>query len=669
MSDSSTAPSATGRLPFRPDIEGLRAVAIIFVVLYHTGWKRLTGGFLGVDVFFVLSGFLITGILLDEIATTGRVSLVNFWARRARRLLPAALVVTVVVLVADAILLTPFEQIVTADSARAFAVYGSNILFANRATNYFGGAAGHDGLLHTWSLSVEEQFYLFFAPTLMALAAWSMRRGHDTFTRRFWMATIGVTVGSLAGCLFMIRSYPLVAFYVLPPRAWEFGLGALAAVAVLRRDRLSGPVLEGVSLAAMAGLVGSAALVNEGTMQPLGLATIVPTLSATALILCGAGTYRTLVARLLCTSPMRLIGRLSYSWYLWHWPVLVLLPDVVRGPSLTVRMAAAALSLIPAAITYRFVESPIRFSKGLQRRARLAVSGAVVLAATTVVMGSVAIHHANTILATPSYAPIVAARELPAVYDNGCHLTIPTVDIPPCTFGPGTNDTTIAIFGDSHSAQWFPALESIARRRGWTFMSMTKSACASVSVTVYNGILGREFTECDDWRRRAIARINAAHPALVVVVNTRAYEVKVGNAFQRTDLTDAARREWHDGMARTLAALAPSGARLMVVKDNAHESFDISRCLVKNMAHQEYCAVSLAKGIDADVAAAEQTAVQSAPRATYADINPFVCDTNCPSTRNGMVLYQDGNHLSKPFILALMPRMEAIIDRVLAGSR
>jgi peptidoglycan/LPS O-acetylase OafA/YrhL len=154
--------SGRGRPPaFSPDIEGLRAVAIVFVVLYHAGLRYAGGGFLGVDVFFVLSGFLITGIIVDEVAATGTVSLLNFWARRARRILPAATFVTLVVLAANAVVLSPFEQTTRAQSAKAFAVFGSNILFAVRSTDYFSSAATRDPLLHTWSLSVKNSTTCF----------------------------------------------------------------------------------------------------------------------------------------------------------------------------------------------------------------------------------------------------------------------------------------------------------------------------------------------------------------------------------------------------------------------------------------------------------------------------------------------------------------------------
>src|SRR5438067_2434994 len=313
--ESAPPPKAERHLKFRPDIEGLRAIAIVLVVLYHAGWRWASGGFLGVDVFFVLSGFLISGLLLDEIGATGRVSLTNFWARRARRLLPAAAAMTLAVLVADAVFLSPFEQITRAGTASAFAVYGSNILFAVRSTDYFGSGAVRDALLHTWSLSVEEQFYLFFAPTLLLLAMWGRKRTPERFGRVLRRLAIGVSVVSLVGCLLVVSRYPVIAFYALPSRAWEFGLGMLTVFAVARWRGIGRRAADVLGLAGLVGLVASAVLVREGTSEPLGPFTLVPTLSTAALILAGARSGRAIVARPLSTAPLRLLGRLPYSWY------------------------------------------------------------------------------------------------------------------------------------------------------------------------------------------------------------------------------------------------------------------------------------------------------------------------------------------------------------------
>jgi peptidoglycan/LPS O-acetylase OafA/YrhL len=662
------APGAAGErhLRFRPDIEGLRAVAILLVVLYHAGVRHARSGFLGVDVFFVLSGFLITGLLLDEITATGRVSLTRFWARRARRLLPAAALVTVAVLVASVRWLDPFDQRSVAETARAFALYGSNILFAVRSTDYFGGAAVRDPLLHTWSLSVEEQFYLFFAPAMLVVALWFRGRGPETARRRLALAAGVVTLLSLAGCLVLARRFPVIAFYALPARAWEFALGSLAVLATRRMASVRAPVVELLAIVGLAAIVASAALFREDG-PVLGLRTLVPTLGTVAVVLAGAGAHRTLVARGLGLAPMRLVGRLSYSWYLWHWPALVFLRERVGEPSLRTSLAVALLSLVPAAVAYRLVESPIRFSTALARRPRPVVAGAVLLAVATVAAATGAAHYADWTLGTPRYAAILAARVHARTYDDGCQVPLLAVESPPCRYGPGRNDTTVVLFGDSHAAQWFPAMDSIAGARGWTLVNLTKTGCPSVWVEVPNAKLGRRYLECEQWREHAIRRIVALRPRLVLVTSASSYNVILGDAQPHTDSSAVARRAWHDGIVRTLSALAPSGARLAFLQDTPRMPWDVPRCLVRRVDEPERCAVSRRRAVNAGAAASERHAALSVPGTAFVSLDDRICDGDrCPAMKDGVVRYSDSDHLAVRFAQSLAPALSAELTRALA---
>ena len=668
MTSTQPQDASERHLRFRPDIEGLRAVAILLVVLYHAGWRWASSGFLGVDVFFVLSGFLISGLLLDEVTATGRVSLTRFWARRARRLLPAAALITLVVLALNAALLSPFDQIDFAATARAFAVYVSNVLFAIRSTDYFGGAAVRDPLLHSWSLSVEEQFYLFFAPLMLALAAWSRASGSEVMRRRFTQLVVLGSIASFAGCLLLVRRYPVIAFYALPSRAWEFGLGALAVVAARRIGKLGHGTLEIMSIAGLLAMLGAASFVKEGSVAPLGITTLLPALGTVALILGGAGTRPTLVGRALATAPMRLVGRLSYSWYLWHWPMLVYLRDRVPNPSLLLSVGVALSSLIPAAITYKLIESPIRFSKGLQHRARQVVLGAIALAVFTALAATAASQYARHTLATPRYANILAARAQPRTYADGCQVSLTAVVSPPCKYGPGTNDTTIVLFGDSHAAQWFPAFDSLATLRGWTLVNLTKRGCPSVSATFLNPRLGRAYTECDTWRQYAIDRIVKLRPTLVVVTNARSYNLIVGNERPHTDSSAVARRIWHDAMIKTLVALAPSKALRIVLEDTEHPSVDVPTCLVQNIDDPERCAVSAQRTPDSVASSSERNAVFSVPGVAYISMNDVICPAgHCPAIQDGLVRYQDNSHISVRFAKSLVPSLSAALSRALTA--
>jgi peptidoglycan/LPS O-acetylase OafA/YrhL len=654
-----------GHLNFRPDIEGLRAVAIIAVVLYHARLPGAGGGFFGVDVFFVLSGFLISGIIVDEIARTGTLSLVNFWARRARRLLPAATFVTLVVLVVNASVLSLFLQIYLANTARAFAVYGSNIIFAVRSTDYFGGVVTHDPLLHTWSLSVEEQFYLFFAPAMLVLAVWTRKHGNQIFRR--WITWLAVVLSSLSlvGCLLLARRYPVIAFYGLPARAWEFGLGVLALLAIRHISRIGARALEVIAVVSLVALVASVVLLHEGR---IGIESVVPTLATVGLILSGAGARPTLVARGLSTSGMRLLGRLSYSWYLWHWPALVYMRATMHAPTRTTAVAVALLSLLPAAAMYAWIESPIRYSRYLKRHPRATVVGAIVLAALTYGAASLAIARANAKLHSPRIAKILAATANPRIYDDGCQLQLLKVESPACEYGPAKNDTTIVLFGDSHAAHWFPAFDSVATLRGWKYVNWTKTKCPAAMVHVQ--AQGRLYFECEEWKRKIIDRMVKLRPTIIVIAEDKTYRIAMGKQQVLVDSSEAGRREWLKALTETLRALEPSGAKLVLLGDTPQPQSDIPQCLVRHLDDPSSCDASVATSLNPALTAMEREATTLVPGVAYINLNQYLCDERvCPaSSPNGMVRYQDSNHLSVVFAASLAPQLSQALTEALHGA-
>ena len=657
----------TPRLAFRPDIEGLRAVAIVLVVLYHAGWRRASGGFYGVDVFFVLSGYLITGLLVEEVARTGRISLMNFWARRARRLLPASAVVTLAVLLASALLLSPVDQVTYAGTARAFAAYASNIVFALRSTDYFAAAASHDPLLHTWSLAVEEQFYLFFAPLVLGIAAWTARRGATAFRRRFAAVAVVLSLVSLAGCLMLGGRYPVIAFYALPTRAWEFGIGALAFIVAARAARLGRGALEGLGVVSLIALLAVVALVDEGAVRPVGMVSLVPTLATAGIVLSG-GAASTVVTRLLSLGPVRLVGRLSYSWYLWHWPALVLFRAASPRPSLALDMLLAVGALLPAAATYAFVESPVRHSERLQRHPRRVVAASVVLGLVTIAVATGAAARARALLSTAPYAEIDAARALPRINAEGCQLGMLDVVSPECRYGAASSDSVIVLFGDSHAGQWFPALEAIAIQRGWSLVTLVKTGCPSVSVTTVNASLGRAYVECDTWRRSAIERIAALRPNLVVVANARSYRVTAGGVVGRTDSTAFGIGQWRNGLARTLSAVRASGAEVLVLQHTPRLPVHVPDCLMSNRGDPARCFGIAASAIDTVVSAAEREVTLGISGAAFASLNGSICDgPECPGARDGVIRFYDTNHLTIRYSASLAPDLERLLTRLRAA--
>jgi peptidoglycan/LPS O-acetylase OafA/YrhL len=650
---------------FRPDIEGLRAIAIVGVILFHAGIRTVSGGFLGVDVFFVLSGFLITGILIEEVRQTGTVSLPAFWARRARRLLPAATLVSLVTLALVAGLDSPFAPQTYARSAIAFATYWSNLLFIRRGADYFNHSQASDPFLHTWSLAIEEQYYLVFAP-LVLLLAWMVRaKGFGYFRNRLLGVAIVVTAASFAGCLILTAARPIISFYGLPSRAWEFGVGAFLAVAAshgARRGTRWDPLLAIVALGA---LIASWFLADGQTPHP-GAITILPVLGTGALIHLGGGSP-SLVGRLLEARPMRVLGRLSYSWYLWHWPITVYWAKLLPGNTIPMVIGMPIVSLALAQLTYMVIESRARRSPIFQTP-RFALLAAAVMAAVTVGAAKATTYRANGILRAPAYASILEARDTRArIYRDGCHLDINGVNPKICDYGLATSDTTVALFGDSHAVQWFPALEAIAIARGWHLISLTKSGCPSVSITVWTDALGRAYTECDRWRTAALDSIAVLRPDLVVLGNFHWHKVMDERKWTGPGWSSPPPRLWTRGLQATLDRL-PRTAGIVFLEDTPNPHFDVPTCLIEQMPHTDRCTFPRNSAIAFALLRVEREAARANPRLILGDPADLICGRAvCSTFRNGESMFSDINHLSVRFSASLSGWLSPILDSSLAS--
>lgn len=384
---------------FRQDIEGLRAVAVLSVVIFHFGLGVLPGGFVGVDVFFVISGYLISGLLLNELERTGSIDLWRFYGRRARRLLPASLLVTAVTLLLALFLLAPSEQIFAAKGALASSLYASNFWFMTLLADYFAPESALNPFLHTWSLSVEEQFYLVWPTLLLMLWRWRPT------VRLMAIAMSVLTVLSLAMCLWLSYRKQSWAFYASPARAWEFGVGALAVLKPVtdwaRRSRAAVPL----GWLGAAGLCATFLLLTEDARFP-GWVAVVPALATVAVLISGASGQRGGPAELLKVPLMQWLGEHSYSIYLWHWPIVVYATILeVTDPVAKVVMCSV-LTLTCAAAGFRLLERPVRASAWLAAKPVRSVS----LGVTLTVAGSQQLHAANV--------PILVLRDSPSPGKN-----------------------------------------------------------------------------------------------------------------------------------------------------------------------------------------------------------------------------------------------------------
>lgn len=665
---------------FRADVQGLRAVAVSLVLLYHAGVPPFSGGYVGVDVFFVISGFLISSHLLQALERDGRLNLGQFYARRARRILPASFVVIVVTVVAAAIVAPPLSLPGILQDAIATTLYVPNVWFALQDTDYLADHAASP-LQHYWSLGIEEQFYLLWPLLLWGLVR--LTRSRRAFTVYGIVALAAI---SFLACVIMTWQQQPIAFFLLPTRAWELLAGALVG-AILMRFRLRCPR----RLAALGGWVGLTTILAAGflfddqTVFP-GVAAALPVLGTALVIWCGTYSGSAGPAAVLGLRPLQWIGLISYSLYLVHWPLLIVPRLVLDGEPLPV-WATVLLGIVvavPAAwVLHRFVEQPLRSPTLLTRRPpRLTLIG---VGTTTVVVvvalaaflgwaqirpidgGKTAVAAPNAPVAPPPMTQQVPAGltpslrdvddDVPDLYARACHHGTTETVVQDCTFGTPDGSFRVALFGDSHSAQWLPALQELADEHdGMAIQTYTKSSCPAVAATVLAENV--PYEDCDTWRDKVTSSLTAAPPDLVVISNYSAYDLASGaTGSERT-------REWSAGLATTVERLSEAGSDVLVIADTPRFDSAPPTCVSDHLVDAMECAGDPQEVLDATLAAAEKQATKRAG-GRYLNLTRYLCSsTACPVVVFDLLVYRDVNHLTTAFVRYLAPALD---DGVMAA--
>lgn len=681
---------------WRPDIEGMRAVAVGVVIAAHIGFPYMAGGYIGVDVFFVISGFLITSLLLREIDRTGRVSLAGFYARRAVRLLPAAATVLLTTLAA-AWLWLPRTRLgeIAADTAAA-ALNVVNVRLALEGTDYLNAEAEPSPLQHFWSLAVEEQFYLAWPLILLAIALLGARFGKPGLfqarpnrgaVRTVAIAVFLVAVAAVSFYLSATRTVDdsVWSYFGIHTRAWELAAGALIALGAARLRRIPAPLAALASWAGLALVVASAFVLDERTVFP-GYAAALPVAGASLVIAAGCVPHRGGAAMLLGIAPAQYVGKISYGLYLWHWPFIMIGPVVLgigepRVQHLLMLMVAA---FIVTVATFHLVENPIRTRRPLVQvpSRALAMGGGLMVCALAASFMAVTqpvqnenaeaadevtgddltvwqlIDDSSDVGDVPANLtpPLDNAREdKPLPYDEGCMvMQEPTELAEDCWYGDPDGDKTMVIFGDSHAVQWFPPLNQLAEVSGWRMLVVSKAACSAPVVEEYNEERGREYTECTEWRENALEEIDELAPELVFASTSDNKEL----------LEDDPDQAWVDGWVETTERLTDAADQVYVMADTAWGVGNVPDCLSQHPDDATECV----NGLDDALYFPERReraleAVEDAG-AQVIDPVPWICDTEegkCPVVVGNLLVYRDDNHLSSRFASELAPQLAAAL--------
>jgi len=601
-------------------IQGLRALAAILVTVFHA--RLVPGGFIGVDIFYVISGYLITGLILREIEKTGTLDLRSFYQRRIKRLLPTSVFVLFVTAIFAWILFPPITRDALGRDLFAAATYISNYLFAWWQNDYQNLNATPSPFIHYWSLAVEEQFYLIWPIFILFLARYG---------KKVILGGIAITtLGSLLFSIYLTQVAPIWAFYSLPTRAWELGFGALLLFIPETKKKMR--ILPWLGFF---GITFASLNFNENTAFP-GKNALIPVI-ATVVLIASIKYWPPLFNDLSNSRVSQWLGGISYPLYLWHWPALVL-PSSALGRPLRFyeRFLCILLTIILAHFTSKYVEEPLRH-KNLSPRT--IYKGAIVTTASSLAVGTLIAFSTSSIITTKGdityQFDLVKVMEKPAVYGDDCHVNYGETKSGFCTFGDKNSSETIVLYGDSHAAQWFPTLEKLAKQRGFKLISLTKSACPAVDANRPDQGAFKQV-HCTKWRQNSIERIAKIKP-MAVITSSFQYFTPANERVSRATW-------WRDGQRKLLSDLTGSTDHLIYISDTPRPLRDIPNCLASR--NSRVCDST------------QKTRVSIIFGFEVVNPTPWLCSSFCPAIIDGTVAYRDASHISVEMALKLLPKLE-----------
>lgn len=581
------------------------------------------------DIFYVISGFLITGIIIKEIDSTGTFKFKRFYLRRAKRLLPASLGILGLTAFFSWLLLPATVRTDLGKDVIAASLYVSNYLFAFWQNDYQNLNATPSPVIHYWSLAVEEQFYIFWP--IIVYSLWKIGS-----RRVVGIGISAITVVSFLFSLYLTAANPIWSFYSLPTRAWELGIGALLLFVpnnfFSRRSANS-------SLFVWAGaflLVLSVFAFSERTAFP-GYNALLPTVG-TAVLIAAIAVWPPILNDLSRLRIVQWLGEISYPFYLWHWPLLVL-PSTRFGRELTLieRIFFILLTALAADLTHRAIEKPIS-SRDYSSTQIFRASTIATLTCSLIGISILATDQSSISIGNGRSVSISAIKAKPDVYMDGCHVNNGEVLSPECTYGDLSASKTIVLYGDSHAAQWFPALENLAKDKGFKLVSLTKSACPAPEVRKVQ-VGAYKNADCFKWRENSIKRIKQLRPDAVILSGYQHFQVP--SQYQSRSIW------WAEGQRATFQHLQGLSPKLIYISDTPKPSRDIPNCLASNGGAK--CNEN------------EKSDPQISGNFIKVNPTPWLCTSNCPAVVNGIVAYRDASHISVDISRALSPKLGTVL--------
>ncbi|GAA1861895.1 acyltransferase family protein [Myceligenerans crystallogenes] len=676
------APAKTG---FRPDIEGLRAVAVGLVLLYHAGITVIPGGFVGVDVFFVLSGFLITGLLIREAENTGRISLPNFYSRRAKRLLPAAALVLVVTALITWLTGAVVEFETFGGDIVAAAIYLVNWRLADRSVDYLAEGTSQSPVQHFWSLAVEEQFYIVW-PLVLLLVLLVVRYTGAKLRPAMAVGLSFVAVPSLVWSIVATANLPAQAYFVTTTRLWELAIGAFVAVGAALWTKIPRVAAYVLGWGGLAVIVGSALVLHKTVAWPGSLA-LLPTLGTAAVIIAGSSGGS---PGLLSWKPMVWIGGMSYSLYLWHWPLLIGAANLWGKPDALTGTLVVVAAIIPSWLSLKLVENPIRhspaFARSVARTMTMAlvlslVGGAAGYALTRAVPqvetvsqeevdgaaalkkgGDGQLQGIEVVESVDAMAPqpVDAPDDVPGAYAHDCQAPFDAVVPNYCEFGDPDGTRTVVLAGDSKALQWVDAIDAIAREKGWRLLVATKSSCGLYDAMPE--LEGRPYPDCQTYNTALLDELVEMKPTAVIVSqrHSQAIDPATGKLSQATMV---------DGTVRAWQRLVGAGIKVVALQDNPAPvgvDGDVYECVAEHLDQLSACAFDRAKGTAGSGTPAQLAAVKKVPAVKFVKVADFMCNEQvCPAVIGDVLVYRQGSHVTNTYVMTALPILR---ERLLGGT-